>query len=169
MGGCILLCLVFVGCLLITKTFTIVVYLDAEIESDEENIDGEEVNLENNDIWIDHKDEINSIESVEFAAKVWNMTNNVATGQVWVSDVANLSTLSELENNATLVLDGFELQPGENVIEREESAQYIRNFEELKAQVESGGFWAYGSAQQIPFHLVFKDSMAVIVSFTAGN
>ena len=169
-GGSILLCLVFVGCLLITKTFTIVVYIDATIQSDDDNVGREYFTLEGNDVWEDHKDEINSIESVEFAAKITNWENTEATGQVYISDNGALNTPAAIQNNATLILDGISIPPGEQVvIEREESAQYIMHFEELRAQVESGDFYVYAVADNVPFHIEVAESLAVIVSFTAGN
>ena len=171
-GGCILLCLVFVGCLLITKTFTIVIYVDASIESDEDTIGQEYITLAGNEVWEDHKDEINSIESVEFAAEITNWESTEASGQIYVSDNGSLTTLSAIQNNATLVLDGIAIPPGPGetiVIEREESAQYIMNFEVLRDYVESGDFYIYAVADNVPFHITVAESMAVIISFTAGN
>ncbi|UCE18026.1 MAG: hypothetical protein JSV84_14355 [Gemmatimonadota bacterium] len=169
-GGSIFLCLVFAGCLLITKTFTIVVYIEASINSEEDNIGSEYFTLEGNDVWEDHRDEINSIESVEFAAKITNQEDTEATGQIYISDNGALNTLSAIQNNASLVLKGIVIPPNQTVvIEREESTQYLMNFEELKAQVESGDFYVYAIAENVPFHIVVAESLAVIVSFTAGN
>lgn len=169
-GGCVLLCLTLVGCLLITKTFTIVFYIEDKLESDQDNIGKEYVDLEGNEIWVDHRDEIKSVDAVEFAVKMVNCEETEATGQVFISDDGALTTHSAIQNGATLVLDGIVIPPFETkVIEREESIQYLRNFEELRDQVESGNFYVYAIADTVPFCVEVLDSLAVIISFTAGE
>ena len=172
-GGCILLCLTCLGCLLISKTFTIVFYIEEEIKAEaqdeDDQVDSEFVNLEENDIWEDHKDEIKNIQSVEFYVEITNHENSVASGQVYVSE-GPLATLGAIKNNAFLVLDGISVQPNETrVIEREESVQYLQNIEKLMELIKDGAFYVHGAADETPFHVVFSDKTAIIISFTAGN
>jgi len=166
---CLFLCLAVVGCLLITKTFTIVFYIEDPIISTDVEIHSARVNLEGNDIWEDHKDDIKSIDGVEFAVKMTNRSNAEATGQVYVSDTGSLASHSAIQNNATLVLDGIDIPPHETeVIDRQRSLAYLRNFEEFKRHVETGSFYVYAIAENVPFHVEVSESLAVIVSFTAG-
>jgi hypothetical protein len=167
-GGCILLVLSFIGCSIISKTFTIVIYIEDRIWSTDEQINYDEVSLEDNEDWKEHKDKIKRIDSVEFAVRITNNENTEATGQIYISNDNSLSTPSSIQDSALLVLDGIVIPPGETkVIEREESIGYTRNYEELRDYVKSGFFYVYAIAENIPFNIEVSESLAVIVSFTA--
>ena len=173
-GGCLLLCLACLGCLLISKTFTIVIYIEdpitATAQDEDDQVGWESVNLEDNDIWKDHKDEIKNIQSVEFYVKIKNNDPSViASGQVYVSEEKlPTPTVEAIKNNAILVLDGISVQPNEEKeIEREESVQYLKNIEKLMELIKGGTFYFYGSAYETPFSVTFSET-AIIISFTAG-
>ena len=73
-----------------------------------------------------------------------------------------------IQENATLVLNCIDVPPFETkVIERAESGQVLQNSEELRTLVESVTFYVNGITENVPFHVEFSESVAVIISFTA--
>lgn len=171
-GGCFLVCLALAGCwdLLTSGTFTTVYYLEDAIVSTDDSLNSVYVDLSGNEDWEDHKGNIERIEGIEFWVRVTNHGEDSASAQIWITDNGSLTTPTEVESHATLVFDGPRIGPGDTTeIDREESIHHIEHLEELKAQVLSDSFHVYVTAKDIPFNVEFLDSVAFIITFTAGK
>ena len=169
-GGCLLLGLALITCSsIISKTFTIVFYIDDPIASTDQEINWKEVDLTDNKDWKEHHDKIKRIDAVEFAVEIINHETTEATGQIYISKYDSLQQ-SALLDSALLVLDGIAIPPEDTVVvDRAESIKYIRNYEKMRDYVINGFFYACGVAKNVPFEIEVSDSMAVIVSFTGEN
>ena len=53
-GGCLLLCLIFATCAIVSKTFTIVFYIEEPILSTDQEITWKKVDLTDNKDWQEH-------------------------------------------------------------------------------------------------------------------
>jgi hypothetical protein len=156
------------GCLL-SGTYVITFAVEEEIISTQDSINSAAVDLSDNPDWKDHQEDINYVDEVGFTFKVENLSStDSATGQLFMTDDATLTTVAEIKSQATLVVDGIFLGPGEKKhILWNESFDYILNIGYIKDQVESGTFHLYGICRDTPFHVRFYDIIAVI-TVTAG-
>lgn len=156
------------GCLL-SGTYVITYKVGDEIISTEKTLNSASVDLSDNDTWADHEEDIKYVDEVAFTFKVENrISTDSATGQLYITDIDTFTQVDDIRDNATLIVDGIELGPGEmKHILWNECFQYILNFETLKEQVESGTFHLYGICRNTPFDVRFYDIVAVI-TVTAG-
>lgn len=156
------------GCLL-SGTYVITFEVEDEIISTQDEWNDAAVDLSDNDTWRDHEEDIKYVDEVGFTFWVENLnTTDSATGQLYITDVDTFTTIEQIRENATLIVDGIFLDPGgKRRILWNESFKYILNFPVIKAQVESGTFHLYGIARETPFHVRFYDIVAVI-TVTAG-
>jgi hypothetical protein len=156
------------GCIL-SGTFVITFEVEEEIISTHDTMNSVSVDLSENEDWQDYEEHIHYVDEVGFTFKVENLSEtDSATGQLYITDDATLTTVDEIKQNATLIVDGIFLGPGQKRhILWNESFKYILNLDVLKKQVESGAFHLYGICRNTPFHVRFYDIVAVI-TVTAG-
>ncbi|MGB2697890.1 MAG: hypothetical protein WBD28_08570 [Candidatus Zixiibacteriota bacterium] len=156
------------GCLL-SGTYVITYEVEEEIISTEKILNSASVDLSENDTWADHNEDIKYVDEVAFTFKVENLiSTDSTTGQLYITDIDTFTNVDDIRDNATLIVDGIELGPGEmKHILWNECFQYILNLDVVKAQVESGTFHLYGICKETPFHVYFYDIVAVI-TVTAG-
>lgn len=156
------------GCLL-SGTYVITYKVPQEIVSTQDSLNSASVDLSENDTWADHQEDIKYVDEVAFTFKVQNLlTEDSATGQLYMTDIDTFTQVDDIRDNATLVVDGIFLGPGEiKHIKWNECFQYILNLDYIKKQVESGTFHLYGICRETPFHVKFYDIVAVI-TVTAG-
>lgn len=156
------------GCLL-SGTYVITFEVEDEIISTDDSINFAAVDLSDNDTWKDHEENIKYVDEIGFTFKVENRrTADSTTGQLYITDEPNLTTAAQIRENATLIVDGISLGPGETRhILWNESFDYILNLDILKEQVESGTFHLYGICRETPFDVRFYEIVAVI-TVTAG-
>lgn len=159
----VLLCIWIQGCLL-SGTYVITFEVGDEIVSTQDSVNSAAVDLSENATWKDHEDDIKYVDEVGFSFKVQNFnTTDSATGQLYITDNPNLTTVAQVRDNATLIVDGVLVGPGKTRhVTWNESLDYIVNLGVLKDQVESGTFHLYGICKDTPFHVEFKDIVAVI-------
>jgi len=156
------------GCIL-SGTYVIVYEIDDTIVSTQDSVNSAYVDLSDNDVWEDHKDNVKYVDEVGFTFKVENRnTTDSATGQLYITNEPDLDSIHQIRANATLVVDGILAGPGETRhVLWNESMKYIVNLDVLKDQVESGTFYLYGTCRDTPFDVEFFDIVAVI-TVTAG-
>lgn len=156
------------GCLL-SGTYVITYKVEDEIISTEKILNSASVDLSDNDTWADHEEDIKYVDEVAFTFKVKNLiSTDSTTGQLYITDIDTFTQVDDIRSNATLIVDGIELGPGETKhILWNQCFQYILNLDTLKKQVESGTFHLYGICRNTPFHVTFYDIVAVI-TVTAG-
>lgn len=161
----LLTCLGVTGCLL-SGTFVIDLPLD-EMVFTASTFYQQKLDLTDNQTYNEHKDQIKDITDIGFALKIENNTSSAASGELYLTDDSTHTTVSQVKNNATLVLTGISVPANSTKsINWSESYQYIKNLEVLKEQAKSGSFWVYALIDQAPLNLRIYDA-SVIVSFAA--
>jgi hypothetical protein len=130
------------------------------------------VDLTENDIWKEHKDNIKDIEVVGFELWMTNKKPDTTTFNVYVDDIGKTAYTSktEVENNATLVIKNLKLKPSDQThITYGQSFKYLQNVETLKTLVDEGSFHYYGVSNVVADTTNYIiDSARVIITFTAG-
>ncbi len=131
-----------------------------------------EVDLSNNSVWNDHKDEIKKIETVGFEVTMVNNGPADEKFSVYIEDIGTPKRASkaEVEANATLVLDSLPLPADDTThISYGRSFRYIRNVEAMKKLVKKGEFHYYGvsTGGNVELYEILKGK--VIITFLAGK
>jgi hypothetical protein len=132
------------------------------------------VDLSGNSTWEEHKDNIKDIEVVGFEVWITNFQSGSPTFNVYVDDAdqPEYTTVSEVQANATKVIENLSLKPGPNVqthVTYGQSFKYLKNVDKLKELAHAGAFHFYGMVDGATPDSDYKlDSARVIVTFTAG-
>ena len=165
--GVALVTVLLVGCL-ISGTFVVSVMIK-DIGFTGDGLYHYAVNLTAEDVWEDHKDEIENIDVVGFEMWIRNNSPAATTFNVWVDDIddAPLTDLDSVEVYATIILEDLALAVGSNYITYSQSLSHIKHFTALKALVETGEFHYYGHSLVGADCLI--DSVRVIVTLSASG
>ena len=166
------LILVVAGCI-VSGQFVIVIPFDKTVESSDTDFDWICIDLSDNSTWNDHKDEIQGIVDLKFEARFTNKLSASITGEVWVTDSA-YTTIADVKANGHLFISGIVLEPGQpRNITFSESGAFISNLAEILSVVETGRFYVYGLAADLPFSITIdgiapEDFARVMITFSAG-
>ncbi len=168
LSGAILLVILASSCWLLSGTWVIVYHVE------DANIDPEDsfyrfaVDLTGEEVWQDHKDDIDDIADVSFTFKLANTGANTITGRVYVSPDSTLGDTLAVDTSATIILDGISGPPNDT-LEMTLAHYYdlLQNFETLKDLVKSGVFTAYAIVPNAPNNMKFFD-VWVVVTISAG-
>jgi hypothetical protein len=118
------------------------------------------VDLNDYSDYVDHKDDLNSVDDMGFVCRIYNSGSNLATGKLWVSPT---DSDAKLPDDAVLVLDGLVVKAGETrEITLSESYDYLKNFDEVRKIVLGEKFTAYFTSATTPFTLEVKDLVLVL-------
>ncbi len=150
-----------------TGNVMVVEYLDDLSAATGQAITSGDVNLEENEDWQDHKEDINGIDDLGFACRITNNSNASASGQLYVSpNDKDYTTEAAIRANGILVLDGIVVPAGQTrEIKWQESYDYLKNFEQVKEVVFGEQFHYYFIAAETPFDIDVTD----IVLFMSIN
>ncbi len=166
--GCILLILLVSSCFLFSGTWVIIY----EVEEADIDCPGSfykfTVDLTEEDIWKDHKDDIDNIPDISLTFKLANTGTDTLTGRVYVSPSSTLDDTTEVKDSATIILDGISVAPGDTL--QMTLAHYydlLQNFDTLKDLVKTGKFTAYAIVPNAPLNMEFSD-VIVVVTISAG-
>lgn len=163
--------LFLVGCL-VSGTFVVTLFIE---EGDFTTLNGfyyYMVDLTTEDVWEDHKDNIENIDIVGFELWITNNSGSATTFNVWIEDIASpeRTSLAQVQANATLVLEDLDIAAGSVHITYGQSLSHVTNVSTLKELAESGQFHYYGhSSVGGPGAQYFVDSARVIVTLSASN
>lgn len=166
--------LLIVACSFISGTW-ILTYRLAENESlvwyDDFYYGSVDLNDEGN--WEDHVDHIKDIDLI--GLELWGNNNTISDQEYNVyidganSTLSASSTRSEVEEDATLILEKLPLKKGgKQFISYGTSLNYVRNVDKIKDLLEAGEmkFFAYSNISDTTnIHI---DSLNVVITFTAG-
>jgi hypothetical protein len=169
-----------VGGCIISGQFIVVIAGTNTIESTDPDVDPLFVDVTGEDIWQDHKDDIQSIVDVKFECEfVNNSGTDSAHGELWVSAEAIPIPVSaqDVRDNATQVFGGLAMGPGETkAVKFSESGAYIMNLDTVLDLLEGGQFWVYGivPAADEPYSLTVQglgdeDYCRFMITFAAGS
>lgn len=139
------------------------------IASTDQALESEPIDLTSDETWQDHKDNIQNIVDVKFEVEIENLLGTTATGEVYMS-ATEYTTVAAVRANAIRILYGIEV-PGNSstTVSFEESAQYQENLSEALDLLETGQFYIYGIAENIPFSVNIPQGSRLLVTFSAGN
>ncbi len=126
-----------------------------------------DVNLTDEDVWKDHKDNLDNIEDVAMTFNLVNEMGTEATGRIYVSSDNSLTDTTAIKASATLILDGLTV-PANDSLKVDLAFYYdvFQNFEALRDLVKTGVFTGYAivpnSTQVHIRHFI------VVVTFSAS-
>lgn len=172
-AAALILGVIVTGCIL-SGQFVMVIAGTSTIQSTDNNLDYLAVDLTTNDTWEEHKDDIQGIVDVKFECRFENNLASPADGELWISTEL-YGTVQQVRDNATRVFSGLNLGGNEDRdVSFSESADYIENLDVALDLLESGQFYVYGIAADVPFNVTVRgvgseDYARFMITFTAGK
>ncbi len=171
-AGAAVCLLILAGCLL-SGTFVSIIFITDKDFTAQSEFYYYYVDLTDDDVWKDHKDNIKDIDLVGFELWVTNHETTSQTFSIYLDDASHpqYTSLSGVEANTTKVLDDLTLAAGPDVqahITYGQSFKYLRNVETLKNLVDAGAFHYYGVSNGGSSAGYTIDSVRVVITFTAG-
>lgn len=163
------------GCI-ISGQFILVYSGTATIESTNSDLDPREVDITQEDLWQDHKDDIQGIEDIKFECEFVNNTDHTLHGELYISSVG-YTTVQQVRDDAIRVFSGLEVLAGETKpVSFSESSAYIENLDTVLDLLESGHFWLYGivPAEDEPYSMTIQgkdgdEFLRLMITFSAGT
>ena len=159
--------LLLTGCL-VSGTFVVTIFIDGGEMTTYSGLYHYEVDLSTDSDWEEHKDKIKNIDVI--GVELW-LTNNGSAGttfNVWIDAISQpvRTTVTDLNAQATKIIDDVAVEPGANHITYAESLGLIQNVATLKTLAESGQFHFYGHSSLAAQFVL--DSARVVVTVSAG-
>lgn len=170
------LSLVVTGCI-VSGQFIVLLAGTDTIESSDPDLDPLFVDVTQEDIWVDHADEIQAIVDIKFECEFVNNNNSdSAHGELWIS-AEGYTDIDDVRENATRVFSGLALGPGESKeVKFSESGDYIENLDTVLDLLEEGQFYVYGivPAEDEPYSLTVRGIGSepycrFMITFSAGS
>jgi len=146
------------GCWLFGITLVLSYDIDAIVSTDTE-FNSVAIDLTEEKDWKDNQDKLDEIYNLLFHGKIWNHESTEATGQLYVYKDGSLSTVAEVQANATLVLDGLVVPPLDTL----EVPIMEMKLEPIKDLIMEGKFHLYGIAADVPFDIEIFDATVVVI------
>jgi len=165
-----MLSLIAAGCL-VSVTFVIEEELSFTTSGD---VYFYEVDVTDEEDWEDHKDNIDKIVSVGFELYITNNESLEVEFNGYIDRFGSTvyTDATDVENNATLILDGITLPAGPGTqthITYGQSFQYVRNVDSLRTMALEGQFHAYGISAGGTAAGFTVDSGLVVVTYLASE
>jgi len=121
------------------------------------------VELDGEDLFEEHKDEIHRVERLAVEAVTDNASTSTTTASIYISTAAGLTDPS---NEAILILENLEIPGGQSEIDYDTSEPRVRNLEEIRDIVASGVFSLYTVADG-PADLTFIE-LKLVITLSVG-
>ena len=161
-----------IGCdQIATGTFVFSEEIDEEIQTSNTVIDMVAVDLTLNEDYMDHRDDIISVDEISIIGTFENMhSSNTASGEAWLAFYGGHMTADEVRDDpdAFLVFVSPDIAPGTTFeIEWSEAPVYMRNVDDFAdVIIEDGQFWIYGlgSGEEFDFHI----DVDILITVTIG-
>jgi len=160
------------GCKIVSGTFVV----DTVFTDLSPNGNGdywyEAFDLTDNDVWIDHEDDIKDIDNVGFELWVSSTAPTANVFNCYIDEMSSAlnggSSKSAVEASAKHILVNLPLPPGSSFIGYAASFSYIDNLDAMKKLAEAGmfKFWAVSDVTTSEFHV---DSIRVVITLSAGS
>jgi hypothetical protein len=148
------------GCWLFGITLVLSYDVDERIYSTDESFNSVGIDLTEEEDWKDNEDKLDEIYSVLFYGYIINHESTPAAGQLYVYKDGSLSTVAEVQSNATLVLDGLVI-PGNDTLEV--PLIHMARIDHIRDLVMEGQFQLYAIATNVPFHIEVFDATVVVI------
>jgi len=161
------------GCLLSGTFISVIVIVDEDFTT-RTGFYFYDVDLTEEDVWNDHKDEIKDIDLVGFELWITNHESEERKFSVYLDDADEpvYDTLPDVLANTTIVLDDLTLTAGPDVqthVTYGQSFKYLKNVPTLLELVKKGAFHYYGISDGGTSAGYTIDSAKVVITFTAGT
>ena len=163
--------LLLAGCI-VSGTFVVTLLIDRDEFTTGDNFYYYGVDLTDEDVWQDHKDDIESIDVVGFELWITNNSGSATTFNIWIEDIGQpqRTTIAQVQANATQVVQDLSVPTGSSHVTYGQSLSHVINIPTLRALAMSGAFHYYGSSSVGgPGAQYVVDSARVIVTLTASN
>ena len=147
------------GCWLFGITMMLSYDIEDEIISTDTQFNSVAIDLTEEEDWRDNQDKLDEIYNLLFYGWFENHLSTEATGQLYVYKDGSLTTIAEVQANATLVLDGLVLPPSSMV---EVTLTEVK-LEPIKDLIMEGKFQLYAIAANVPFHITVSDATVVVI------
>lgn len=173
LAAALILGVIVSGCIL-SGQFVVVIAGTSTIQSTDETLDYVHVDLTTNETWEEHQDDIQGIVDVKFECRFENNLASPADGELWISTEL-YSDVQQVRDSATRVFSGLNLEANEDRdVSFSESADYIENLDIVLDLLESGKFYVYGIAAEVPFDVTVRgvgseDYARFMITFSAGS
>jgi hypothetical protein len=148
------------GCWLFGITLVLSYDIDDEWVSTDESFNSVAIDLTEEEDWKDNEDKLDEIYSVLFYGYIINHESTPATGQLYVYKDGSLSTVSEVQSNATLVLDGLVIPANDTL---EVPLIHMERIDHIRDLVMEGRFHLYAIATNVPFEIEVFDATVVVI------
>jgi len=147
------------GCWLFGITMMLSYDIEDEIVSTNTSFNSVAIDLTEEEDWKDNKDKLDEIYNLLFYGTIENFMGTPATGQLYLYEDGSLTTVSEVQTNATLVLDGLVLPAS--------SVTYVplteMKLEPVRDLIMEGKFHLYAIAANVPFSIEVRDATVVVI------
>jgi hypothetical protein len=155
----VLATLLLSGCWMFGITMMLSYNIDEEIVSTDTNFNSVAIDLTEEEDWKDNEDKLDEIYNLLFYGSIQNHETTEATGQLYVYEDGSLTTISQVQTHATLVLDGLVLPPS--------SITYVplteMKLEPIRDLIMEGRFHLYAIATNVPFEITVFDATVVVI------
>lgn len=160
----VLATLLLSGCWLFGITLVLSYDIEDEILATDTQFNSVAIDLTDEPDWKDNKDKLDEIYNLLFYGWIENNTGTEATGQLYLYKDGSLTTVTDVKDNATLVLDGL-VVPASSTVEVPVTEMKL---EPVKALIMEGKFHLYAIAANVPFDIrVFNATVVVIFAVEA--
>jgi hypothetical protein len=156
------------GCWFLLSGTWVIVYAVADEDIDQGvGLHKFDVDLTQEDVWKDHKDNLDNIEDVAMTFNLVNELPTEATGRIYVSSDNSLTDTTAIKASATLILDGL-IVPANDSLKVDLAYYYdvFQNFEALRDLVKTGAFAGYAIVPNST--QVYIRHFIVVVTFSAS-
>jgi hypothetical protein len=154
----VLATLLLSGCWLFGITLMLTYDID-EIVSTNDVFNPVAVDLTEEDDWKDNEDKLDEIYNLLFFGTIENFMSTPATGQLYLYEDGSLTTVAEVQANATLVLDGLVVPPNSTI----EVPVTEMKLEPVKDLIMEGNFYLYAIAANVPFSIEVRNATVIVI------
>jgi hypothetical protein len=147
------------GCWLFGITLMLAYDIEEEIVSTDTSFNSVAIDLTEEEDWKDNQDKLDEIYNLLFFGTIENFMSTPATGQLYLYKDGSLSTIAEVQANATLVLDGLVLPPT-SVVEVPVTEMKLEPVRDL---IMEGKFYLYAIAANVPFYIEVRDATVIVI------
>ena len=161
------------GCGLVSGIFTVDYEFEEDIHSSssetlDEVFESVHVNLNDNDTYRDHKDNLKGIESICLVMDVENHLEQNVSGEVWIAYEHFTTKQAVQDSGGVRIFSGIALGP----LEKRhfgcgDVQDILENLDAFEHAVEVGDFWVYGFGNEETYHVNFSH-IVLIINIAAG-
>jgi len=165
------------GCGLVSGIFTVDYEFEDDIHSSSSQILDEvfesvHVNLNDNDTYHDHKDNLKGIESICLVMDVENHLEQNVSGEVWIAYEHFTTKQAVQDSGGVRIFSGIALGPASSPTGKRhfgcgDVQDILENPDAFEDAVRVGDFWVYGFGNEDTYDVTFSH-IVLILNIAAG-